>query len=70
MEKMERLDVLVKGIPVQLHNIFKGFCALNSKTVNEGIIDAMFSSIEKSSGGKNDGLKDLMDRYYQAGRKK
>jgi hypothetical protein len=67
---MEKLDVLVKGIPVQLHNIFKGFCALSNKSVNEGIIDAMFSTIEKYSGGRNDGLKDLMERYYQVGRKK
>ena len=47
MERIERLDVLVKGIPVQLHNIFKGFCAVQDKTV-----------------------KDVMDRYHQASKKK
>jgi hypothetical protein len=49
MEKTERLDVLVKGIPVKTHNIFKGICAMHDKTVNEGIIDAMMDYIERFS---------------------
>ncbi len=63
MDKMERLDVLVKGIPVQLHNIFKGFCAMHDKTVNEGMIEAMASYVEKLNGGKTEATKDVMDRY-------
>ncbi len=63
MDKMERLDVLVKGIPVQLHNIFKGFCAMHDKTVNEGMIEAMAAYVEKLNGGKTEATKDVMDRY-------
>jgi len=70
MERIERLDVLVKGIPVQLHNIFKGFCAMQDKTVNEGMIEAMTVYVEKLNGGKNDTIKDVMDRYHQASKKK
>jgi len=70
MERIERLDVLVKGIPVQLHNIFKGFCAVQDKTVNEGMIEAMTVYVEKLNSGKNDTIKDVMDRYHQASKKK
>ena len=70
MDKMERLDVLVKGIPVQLHNIFKGFCAMHDRTVNEGMIEAMAYYVEKLNGGKNDATKDLMDRYHLVARKR
>jgi hypothetical protein len=70
MEKLERVDVLVKGVPVRLHNIFKGLCAMSDKTLDEGIIEAMAASIEKTNGGKNEGLKEIMDRYRQATKKK
>jgi hypothetical protein len=70
VEKMEKIDILVKGVPVQLHNIFKGFTAMKNKTVIEGIIDSMFDYIDKASGGKNEDLQELKAKYYQSGKKK
>jgi hypothetical protein len=70
MDKMDRLDVLIKGVPVQLHNIFKGFCAMHDKTVNDGMVEAMAVYVERLNGGKNDAVKDVMDRYRQAAKKR
>jgi len=47
---VEKLDILVKGCPVPIHNMFKGYCSLSGKSISEGIIDAMIAVIEKSSG--------------------
>ena len=63
MKSMDRLDVLVKGIPTQLHNIFKGFCAMKSMSVNDGMIDAMALWIEKA-GGKNETVNQIMDQLH------
>jgi hypothetical protein len=60
---MEKLDILVKGCPVPIHNMFKGFCSLTGKTISEGIIDAMIAFIEKSSGGENENLKAIVEDY-------
>ena len=70
MNTLDRVDVLVKGVPVRLHNIFKGMCAMSDKALDEGIIDAMASFIEKSNGGKTEGLKEIMEKYHQVARKK
>ena len=63
MKSMDRLDVLVKGIPTQLHNIFKGFCAMKDVSVNDGMIDAMALWIEKV-GGKNEAPNQIMDQLH------
>ncbi len=70
VDKMDKLDVLVKGIPVQLHNIFKGFCAMPDTTVNDGMIEAMAAYVEKLNGGRNDAMKEVMDRYHQTARRR
>jgi hypothetical protein len=70
MDKLDRIDVLVKGVPVRLHNIFKGICAMSDKSLDEGIIDAIAASIEKTNGGKNEGLKEIMEKYHQVVNKK
>jgi hypothetical protein len=70
MEKMDKLDVLVKGIPVQLHNIFKGFCAMKNQSVNDGMIDAMAVYIEKIGGGKNDTVTEIMNKLHGGQKKK
>ena len=57
---MEKIDVLVKGVPVPIHNMFKGFCSLRGKSVSEGIIDSMISVIEQSSGGVNENLQAIL----------
>ena len=65
---MEKIDILVKGVPVPIHNMFKGFCSLRGKSVSEGIIDSMISVIEQSSGVASENLKAIVDEYQLAGK--
>lgn len=65
---MDKLDLLVKGIPVQLHSIFKGFCAMKNQSVNDGMIESMALYIEKAGGGKNAAVDEIMKKL--AGGKK
>ncbi len=65
----DKIDVLVKGIPNQLYNIFKGFAAMKNVSVNDGMIDAMAMWIEKN-GGKNDAVGQIMDQLHGAARKR
>lgn len=67
---MEKIDVLVKGVPVPIHNMFKGFCSLRGKSVSEGIIDSMISVIEQSSGGVNENLKTILGEYQVSAKQK
>jgi hypothetical protein len=60
---MEKIDVLVKGVPVPIHNMFKGFCSLRGKSVSQGIIDSMIAVIEQSSGGMNENLRAILGEY-------
>jgi hypothetical protein len=60
---METLDVLVKKIPVPIHNMFKGFCSMKGISVNEGIIDVMITFIENETGGSNESLKTIVEQY-------
>ena len=48
---MEKIDILVKGVPVPSHNMFKGLCSMAGKSVSEGVIEAMGDWIAKHSGG-------------------
>ena len=66
---MDTLDVLVKKIPVPIHDMFKGFCSMKGISVNDGIIDSMIAFIEKETGGTNESLKAIVEQY-RAGRKK
>jgi hypothetical protein len=70
MEKADKLDVLVKGIPVKTHNIFKGICAMHDKTVNEGIIDAMADFIDRFSTGGDGGTREMSPTGRQADRRR
>ena len=67
---MEKIDVLVKGVPVPIHNMFKGFCTLRGKNVNEGIIDSMIAVIEQSSGGENENLQAILEEYQVSAKQK
>jgi hypothetical protein len=60
---MEKIDLLVKGVPVPINNMFKGFCSLRGKSVSEGIIDSMIAVIEQSSGGMNENLQAILGEY-------
>lgn len=46
-----KVDLLVKGIPVPVLNMFRGFCSIEGKCDSEGIIDVMIEYIEKNTGG-------------------
>jgi hypothetical protein len=47
---MEKIDILVKGVPVPTHNMFKGLCSVAGKSVSEGVIEAMGDWIRKYAG--------------------
>jgi hypothetical protein len=48
---MEKIDILVKGVPVPTHNMFKGLCSVAGKSVSDGVIEAMGDWIRKHAGG-------------------
>jgi hypothetical protein len=47
---MEKIDILVKGVPVPVHNMFKGICSMTGKSVSEGVIEIMTAHVQKASG--------------------
>jgi hypothetical protein len=67
---MEKIDLLVKGVPVPINNMFKGFCSLRGKSVSEGIIDSMIAVIEQSSGGANENLQAILGEYRVSAKQK
>jgi hypothetical protein len=69
-KKMDNIDHLVKGIPNQLLNMFRGFCTMAGKTESEGIIDLMIEYIEKNSAGDKSNFKKVVDEYRAAQNKK
>ena len=64
---MEKIDILVKGVPVPINNMFKGLCSLHGKSVSEGMIDAMISVIERSSG-MNENLQAILGEFRLSAR--
>ena len=60
---MEKIDVLVKGVPVPINNMFKGLCSLRGKTVSQGVIDAMIAVIEQSGSGMSENLQALLGEF-------
>jgi hypothetical protein len=60
---MQTLDVLVKKIPVPIHDMFKGYCSMKGKSVNDGIIDGMIAAIEEMTGGSNEALNAVVKEY-------
>jgi hypothetical protein len=68
---MEKVDVLVKGVPVPILNMFRGFCSIEGKTENDGIIDVMIDYIDKNTSGDKKNLNKIIDEYRgSAGKKK
>ena len=65
---MEKIDVLVKGVPVPINNMFKGLCSLRGKSVSQGIIDSMITVIEQSGGGVNENLQAMLGEYRVSGK--
>ena len=60
---METLDVLVKKIPVPIHDMFKGYCSMKGKCLNDGMIDGMIAAIEEMTGGSNEALNAVVKEY-------
>ncbi|MBN2532319.1 MAG: hypothetical protein JXB88_05480 [Spirochaetales bacterium] len=67
---MEKVDLLVKGVPVPILNMFRGFCSIEGKTESEGIIDIMIDYIEKNTGGDKANLKKIVAEYRASAKKK
>jgi hypothetical protein len=67
---MEKVDMLVKGVPNALVFMFRGFCAIQGKTESEGVIDIMIEYIEKNTAGDKSNLKKVVDEYRASGKKK
>ncbi|MBN2351275.1 MAG: hypothetical protein JXD23_01815 [Spirochaetales bacterium] len=67
---MDKVDYLVKGIPNQLLNMFRGFCTMAGKTESEGVIDLMIDYIEKNSAGDKSNFKKVVDEYQSSKKKK
>ena len=60
---MDKVDYLVKGIPNQLLNMFRGFCTMAGKTESEGVIDLMIEYIEKNSAGDKSNFNKIVEEY-------
>jgi hypothetical protein len=67
---MEKVDLLVKGIPNQILNMFRGFCSIAGKSDSEGVIDLIIEYIEKNTSGDKSNLKKLADEYKASLKKK
>ena len=67
---MDKIDYLVKGIPNQLLNMFRGFCTMVGKTESEGVIDLMIEYIEKNSAGDKSNFKKVVEDYRASKGKK
>ena len=60
---MEKVDVLVKGVPTSILTMFRGYCSIAGKTESEGIIDIMIEHIEQNTGGDKKNLQNIIDEY-------
>ncbi|MBN1648227.1 MAG: hypothetical protein JW874_09355 [Spirochaetales bacterium] len=60
---MEKIDLLVKGVPVQFLTMFKGYCSINGKNESQGVIDLMIEYIEKNTAGDKAHLSGLIKEY-------
>ncbi|MBN2442283.1 MAG: hypothetical protein JXJ04_13095 [Spirochaetales bacterium] len=67
---MEKVDLLVKGVPVPILNMFRGFCSIEGKTESEGVIDIMIEYIEKNTGGDKQHFKKVVEEYRSSSKKK
>lgn len=60
---MDKVDLLVKGIPNPILNMFRGFCSIEGKSESEGVIDVMIEYIEKNTAGDKTNLKKIVEEY-------
>jgi hypothetical protein len=67
---MDKVDLLVKAVPVPILNMFRGFCSIEGKSESEGIIDIMIEYIDKNTGGDKQNLKKVVSEYRASMKKK
>jgi hypothetical protein len=67
---MEKVDLLVKGIPNSLLTMFRGFCSIEGKTDSEGVIDIIIEYIEKNTAGDKANLNKIVNEYRASQKKK
>jgi hypothetical protein len=67
---MEKVDLLVKGVPQGILTMFRGFCSIAGKSESEGVIDLMIEYIDKNTAGDKTNLKKITDEYRSAAKKK
>jgi hypothetical protein len=67
---MDKVDLLVKGVPSAILTMFRGFCSINGKSDGEGVIDLMIEHLEKNVGGDKSNLKKTVDEYRTSLKKK
>jgi len=67
---MDKVEVLVKGIPNSLLSMFRGLCSINGKTESEGMIDLVIEHIDKNYGGDKAVFKKTVDDYRASIKKK
>lgn len=60
---MEKVDLLVKGVPNSILKMFRGYCSIAGKTDSEGVIDVMIEHIENNTGGDKKNLTKIIDEY-------
>lgn len=66
---MDKIDLLVKGVPVQILNMFRGFCSISGKSESDGVIDLMIEYIDKNTAGDKSNLKKIVEEYRASSKK-
>jgi hypothetical protein len=67
---MDKVDVLIKGIPNSFLAMFRGLCSINGKNESEGMIDLVIEHIDKSYGGDKSTFKKSVEEYRASLKKK
>ena len=60
---MDKVDVLVKGVPNPLMNMFRGLCSIAGKSESQGFIDLMIEHIESNTAGDKSNLNRVVEEY-------
>ena len=55
--------MLVKACPGPIHDMFKGYCSMNGKSISEGLIDLMIEALERGGGGSNPTFQAIVAEY-------
>ncbi len=67
---MDKIDILVKGCPMTIHNMFKGYCSMTGKSISEGVIEAIIDALQKNVGKDNKEFQAIVEEYKRGGKRK